>query len=387
MSSTPLRFNRILALAFILLAASAAISQSEQDASSERPRNPGAGRVRTLTPILTITDKDGSAFFFKSPFNPQFGPDGSIYVLDEEQLLRFDAQGQFVRNYYRKGQGPGEFSFITGYSATATGLIVHNMSPGKIVRYDPEGAYLGEASIAAAGYPLFLVRADGHNAFFLKTSGLDREKIAAVNGQEATIESKNPILAIPVQGGPAQAVGSFSTWTYVRKSKEGGAGMVPMGKYLITPWGDGFLAISDTEEYAVKILDADTGSVIRTLRRLYPRVETPPEDRNGISGGAMIDGKAVKRPAGKYTADIVHLLARGEELWVVTSTRVKGKGVLVDVFNREGAFMDSFYLPIPAWPEQHLTRPDPLALRGDFLLTLEKTEEGTYLIREYRLGK
>jgi len=122
-----------------------------------------------------------------------------------------------------------------------------------------------------------------------------------------------------------------------------GSAMAPFGKHIIAAWGNEALALFEDEEYAVKLLDSATGRVTRTLRRPYPRVDTPPEDRDRISGGAMIDGQVVKRPAPKYVPDIVHLPVRGEELWVVTSTRIKEKGVLVDVFNRKGTSGGSVY--------------------------------------------
>jgi len=372
---------------FILVLLSVALS-AEQKTDAARPLNPEAGRVRALTPILTITDEDGSDYYFKRPSQPQFGPDGSIYVVDEKQILQFDPQGRFVRNYFKPGQGPGELNYVSGYSFAEDDLIILNFAPGKFVRFNSAGAFVSETPLASGGGPSSLIGCKAKDAFILKLSSPRLEEMKEAEG---TMENKNPILALPLAGGQERQLGTFTTRIYYKTSTAGagvGGGVsVPFGKYLLTPWGETRLAFSDDDEYAVKILDTDTGSIIQTLHRPYPRVETPPEDRDGISGGAMIDGKAVKRPAGKYTADIVHLLARGEELWVVTSTRLKGKGVLVDVYNREGVYTDSFYLPIPLWPDKHLTRPDPMALQGEFLLTLEKLEDGTYALRKYRLGK
>lgn len=380
------RVSLIVGSIVLLLSSAGFLSGSRQDADSARPKNPAAGRIRTLTPVLTITDENESDFYFRRPSQPQFGPVGSIYLLDQKQILRFDAQGRFVRNYFRPGQGPGELNYVQGYAFDGSALIVLGASPAKFVRYDPEGNDVTETSIPQDVGPVTLLGCEENQAIVLKNI---YPRLGELKESEGTVENQNPILAIPLAGGREKQIGIFSTRTYYKVSSAGSVGggaMAPYGKYLIVPWGKETLALFENEEYAVKILDTATGNVIRTLRRPYPRIKTPLKDRDGISSGVMVDGKAVKRPAPKYTADIVHLLARDEELWVITSTKIKGKGVLVDVFNREGVFADSFYLPVPEWPEKHLTRPDPIALQGEFLLCLEKTDEGTYLLRKYQIG-
>jgi len=380
------RIHFAVGLAAFLLATAAVSAGTGQSAATDRPKNPAAGRIRTLTPVLTITDENRSDFYFKSPSQPQFGPDGSIYLLDEKQVLQFDSQGRFIRNYFRPGQGPGEVGFVPGYAPTEAGLVIYSSSPGKIIRFDEKGTYVGESPTSALGTSLLFVHADKQRAIVIKLISHDRKTFDEMKGMEATLESQNPILMIPAQNDPERQISSFTTRNYIVKSKEGGGGLVPLGKFLVAAWGTDLLAYADAEEYAVKIINLASGSPVRTLHRNYPRVKRPPEEQAGIKSGMMIGNEPVVAPAGKYAPDIVNLLARGDELWVVTSTRIEGKGVLVDVFDRNGIYTDCFYLPLPVWPEKHLTRPDPIALQGDFLLCLEKTEEGTYVLRKYKIG-
>jgi len=383
MKSVSIRKRIAGGLVGIILFASAGFITGQTVASNPaRPRHPNAGRVRTLTPVLTITDEDGS-FYFKSPSLPQIGPDGSIYILDQKQLLRFNAQGRFIRNFFRPGQGPGELEYVTGYAVAGSTLIVHNGRSSKIVRYDLKGQIVSDTPAGATAGPIVLRHSDGRSAVFLKRMF---PKLEEMKGTEGILANSNPLFSIPVEGGPEKSLGFFPTRMYFRKDKEGSAAFLPMDKVLLAPWNENILAIAHTEEYAVKILDLRTGNIIRTISRPYPRVETPPENRDGIAGGVLLGAHEVKFPASKYTADIVNLLPRGDELWVVTSTKAKGKGVLVDVFSVDGAYTDSFYLPLPVWPERHLLQPDPLAIQGDFLVALEKTEEGTYVLRKYRIG-
>ena len=100
----------------------------------------------------------------------------------------------------------------------------------------------------------------------------------------------------------------------------------------------------------------------------------------------MIGGKIIKAPPSKYAADIVNLLPHGDELWVETSTKTEGKGTLIDVYGPDGTWTDGFFLPLPDPPRKHLLQPDHLDIRGDLLIAVEKTEEGTYVLRQYRIG-
>ena len=56
----------------------------------------------------------------------RFGPDGEAVLLDamSDQVLRFDAQGAFVRAYGSKGPGPSELERPSGVAVTDSGLIV-----------------------------------------------------------------------------------------------------------------------------------------------------------------------------------------------------------------------------------------------------------------------
>jgi len=63
-------------------------------------------------------------------------------------------------------------------------------------------------------------------------------------------------------------------------------------------------------------------------------------------------------------------------VWVLTSTTVKDKGMLFDVFDPQGRFIDSFYLNVDG----------SLALaRGEFIYVVEKDKEENILIRKYKV--
>jgi len=98
----------------------------------EEPLSENAGRVLQLTEEMRITDTQGD-FYFKSPDNIKTAPDGSIFVLDEEQFLKFDKKGKFIKNLFKKGQGPGEFERIGNYLFSDNEIVVLQGRPNKTI--------------------------------------------------------------------------------------------------------------------------------------------------------------------------------------------------------------------------------------------------------------
>jgi hypothetical protein len=133
-------------------------------------------------------------------------------------------------------------------------------------------------------------------------------------------------------------------------------------------------------------VDLEKKSVALAFSRNYVRAKTPPGARKGIQGGAMVDGKPLVAPSSDFLDDIVNLFVHDKDIWVVTSTKVEGKGVQIDVFSSQGIYMDCFFLPLPEAPYQHLARPAPQVVMGDFLYAIEKSAEETYMIKKYRIG-
>ena len=109
----------------------------------DRPAMKSAGRRFELIEIWRITDP-GDPFYFKSPRNLRIGPGGAVFVQDQDQILEFDVEGRFVRNYFKKGQGPGELNSVRAFIPTAEALIVQDIGSQKVVWFDRKGACLKE---------------------------------------------------------------------------------------------------------------------------------------------------------------------------------------------------------------------------------------------------
>ena len=112
----------------------------------DKPSSKNAGRVVELVELMRIDDVGGD-FYFRYPTNPKVAPDGSLFVQDYEQLLQFDQDGGFVRNYFKKGQGPGEMQQIADYFFTKEALILHDRRLKKILWFDFNGNLIKEFKI------------------------------------------------------------------------------------------------------------------------------------------------------------------------------------------------------------------------------------------------
>jgi len=101
----------------------------------------------------------------------------------------------------------------------------------------------------------------------------------------------------------------------------------------------------------------------------------------------MIDGKMVVAPAPEFLPDIVNLFIHDKDIWVATSTKSKDKGVLIDVFDSDGVYRDSFYLALPEPSDWNIARPAPQVVQGDYLYAIEKDAEESYMIKKYMIGR
>jgi hypothetical protein len=163
--------------------------------------------------------------------------------------------------------------------------------------------------------------------------------------------------------------------------------MFSITSLIAVPFGRDLLALAHTEDYLVKIYDPAANRVLKEFRRPYERVKPEPLTEEQKKGGIIINGKHYGPPERKYQTDVLNLLTRGDEIWAVTSTKDKAKGALVDVFDGEGVYQDCFWLNLAEAALKGLLSPGQSVLDGKFLWAVERSEDETYAIKKYRVGK
>jgi hypothetical protein len=124
--------------------------------NSDKPLAKNAGRVVALKEVLKIVD-EGDQYFFKYPFGLKIAPNGSIFVQEQEHLWQFNQNGKFVRDYFKKGQGPGEMIYISNFDLTGEHIIIHTSSPSKIMWIDYQGQLAKEFTVPQKRSLMFLL--------------------------------------------------------------------------------------------------------------------------------------------------------------------------------------------------------------------------------------
>jgi hypothetical protein len=347
-----------------------------------KPKAANAGRVVVPQEVLAISDEGTSDYYFKWPRGIKTGPDGSLFLLDESQVLQFNKDGKFGRNFFKKGQGPGEVNNVSACLPTEKNVIIHSPYPNKLVFFDLAGKYEREIPIRSETRTMMTALLFSGGAFYFETREFPR-----VKGDPDYVDSPHSILALSEATGEIKTLAAFSTRAFVVSSPSGGGGMFDITSLIAAPFKKELLALAHTEEYLIKIYDPAADKVVREFRRAYERVKPEPLTEEQKKGGMIIDGKHFGPPELKYQNDVRNLLTRGDEIWAVTSTKDKVKGILIDVFDSEGVYRDCFWLKLPEAALKSVLSPGSCALDGDFLWVVERSEDETFTIKKYWIEK
>jgi hypothetical protein len=110
---------------------------------AQRPLHPG---VATLVEEVSIGVGDGAEEYMLGDIaDIALGRDGSIFALDRQVpvVRQYDAQGRFIRNIGRRGQGPGEMRSPSGIALTRDGrLLLWDTANWRINIYSATGDIL-----------------------------------------------------------------------------------------------------------------------------------------------------------------------------------------------------------------------------------------------------
>ncbi len=373
--------KKILIVFFFIITQS--VFSQEVIENPEKALNTNAGRIVTLEKVLMISDT-GSGYYFESPRLPKVAPDHSIFVLDQEQLLRFDPSGKFLLNYFKKGQGPGELEYVSNYFLTNDNIIIHNARPHKIVYLDYKGELVKEFRIEKAG-SFMTLEAYSEGLFYFQKSG-----IPLVKGEPRIVDVPKDIVMVSNDGKDMQKLKSFPTKSYV--AVRGGArGSLGINRLITTLYNKKYLFISHIPDYQVKLFDLENNNVLRIFKRNYRRVNTPDEIKKAKKGYVVLNDQKFTAPEQKHLNDIYHLLVVKDRLWVMTSTLDKEKGWLVDVYDIQGQYVDNFYLKFPELLTYQSIRTIGRYMHvtesGDFLFRLRTNEEELVELVKYHILK
>jgi hypothetical protein len=349
----------IMTAAFILLARLATAQMPRVIENPAKPLNKTAGRVLGLEEIWRVTDESGN-FYFKYPGQLQIGGDGSIFLSDEGQFLRFSADGEFVKNLYKKGEGPGEISRDFIFFVVDNELVIRDFNKDKYWRTDYDGQLLGELDFRGKRYNGFIgVR---KNDFVLEKT--EFPPLSERTGK--LIDLPMTILLLSKDGKTERTVITFHPRHFMAQS---GMRVWDNSFELLSQDGK-YVVGSHNLQYSIEIADIEQGKTVRSFNRKYQHVkhieDNYEKEFNKITGA----------PTMEFESDIKGLKLNGDRIWVRTSTQDSGKGDLWDVFSMDGKYLDNFYLG----PGRTLLKAD-----GDVIYVTEKNADETISLVKYRI--
>jgi hypothetical protein len=327
------------------------LSAQEIVKNPDKPANPTSGRILHLREIVRLTDESGE-FFFKYPRFVKTSPDGSNFILDSNQLIRLDARGKFLGNYFKKGQGPGELNFVDNIDFDGDAVVIHSSNPEKLVWFDGQGRLIRDVSLVRAGGRLEFLFYDKTVFHFL------RLQMPRMNDKTGLGSRDGVILSISADGRTVKELASFPN----RILRLGGAMM--WDGIVTAPLKNRYLAVSHA---CLK------PGLLLAFNRKYERVASDEKSRGAIINS---DGTRTEMPGSEWEDDVTGLFAYKDFLWVQTSTRDKTKGILFDVFTLDGKYIDAIFLK---------TDGRFLGVQGDVLFLRETTPEQTIQIAGYRI--
>ena len=359
------------------------------------PRTPkarNAGRVVTLTEVMAIPGEGQRDYNFKYPWNFGIAPDGSLLIRDvaerNTQFLLFDKDGRFLRNLFEKGKEPGGKVSPSGFFLASRNVVVlaegaAEVYQAKLLWFDGAGTYEREITLPyknCTGCLRPLAFFDGVFYFLSPDSSWSNR-----DDKPGFVDVPQNILSFAEGSGDYKSLASFPTRNYSFGSECNYYGTcrgeaVSISIFMAVPYQAKYLVLSHTRDYLLKIYDPVANAVIREFRRDYKRAK----NEQG-KDETTIGGERRTAPHQKYTPDIVNILTRLDEIWVVTSTRDKAKGALIDIFDGGGVFRDSFYLKLPEPALDALIGPGHSALDGNALYLSTRNPDGTCAVRKYRI--
>jgi hypothetical protein len=292
----------------------------------ERPLAKNGGRIIELEEIWRITDERGQ-FYFKRPGQLQIAADGTIFLSDEGQFLRFSADGKFIANIYRKGEGPGEIGGGLAFFIVGNELIIRNSDRGNIWSADYEGNMLRE-------YEIRIPRDAG--IIGVRESDFVLARMVTPPPNERTGKMKIPrnVFLSSADGKNERPIHTFFSEQFMTPQAGRFWGMAitmlsPDGKHIVGYHGF---------EYLIQIVDIERGKIVRAFNRKYRRVKHV-EDQYEREFN-----KRYGAPTMEYESDVRGMKLNPGRIWARTSTTDPNKGDLWDVFDMDGRFLDSFYL-------------------------------------------
>ena len=325
----------------------------------DKPLAKNAGRVVKLQEVWRITDEAGQ-FYFKYPGALSTSSDGHLFLADENELLKFTPDGKFIKNLFKKGQGPGEIESDFAYWIHDNEIFIYDFMTIKIIQTDLNGELIKQTKINSGPYNGFYGISKDSLVFSKDVFPTPAERKSRLQDMPCSIRLVSEDVKVDKE-----------CYVFQRQMFFHPNGMTSWTRWYSVLSEDGNrLYVSHTRDYLIEALDLNKGRVVNRFKREYPSVKY--KER----GWEPDFYKKFNVSKIRYEIDIAGLFINKNFLWVRTSTSDKEKGDLFDVFDSQGRFIDDFYLGAG----RTLLNP-----YGGTVFVLEKDQAENYRLIKYKI--
>lgn len=354
--------KNVLTFLILLMFSISIVSSQVVIENTEKPLNPNAGRILQIKEEFRITDESGE-YFFRSPRNFRIAQNGNLFVQDKEHLLQFDSEGTYIRDLFKKGQGPGEIEDYFRYSIHQDEICIYDNLAIKVIYFDIEGNFIHQVKFEHGPYGSFY-GALGNWYIFLKNI---IPPLSEFNNK--LYDTKIAIKLVSKDGEIEKDNHVFSKKDFLDSNGR----MISLEQriYVLSENND-VLYVSHPNEYLIEALDLEKGQILRRFSRNYPRIKHVKQERE-------VDmNKKYNIPIKRFESDIKGLFINEDLVWVKTSTEDEEKGYLIDVFDSDGKYIDNFYLKLNG---------SLMAVHGNYFFVVEPDAEENLQIVKYKIVK
>lgn len=388
MSCAPIRktvYRMMLALLTVMAAGSvgadARVPASDAPAPQAKPApavpmvtNPIQPRDGVVTPKLTELwsvggEDDPQGDLINRPFEIRLAADGTVYVLDwgDVCIRVFDANGKFLRQVGRKGQGPGEFDTPFYFDVDGAGRIhVVDMRSLRVTRFDAAGKYESSFRLEKSSSQ---IKVDAQGRIFCGESSTGEPELTS---EFKIVQRMLTIVRYGADGRNPARIGPFRSEKMIMKAMAGGGVMsgsspyAPQASWALGP--DGRLWIGQNETYEMGVYDPDGKPLFRFGREYKPLKSKvferiAPENRKNSVNTEFYPAYAPD-PFFDESGNAWLRLFRNED---------KAEPHRYDVFSPQGVYLKQVVLPCRIYQ-----------VRNGKMIAVVETEEGFRALKCYR---
>jgi len=315
---------------------------------------------------LSIGVADGDeAYMLNRPQDIHVSEDGTIYILDWSDVCIkvFDSTGKYLQTIGRKGQGPGEFEFLTYMALSSDGRIfIMDSVNRRIVVFAINGESLNGFRMEGT---LRQMKTDDLNRLYFE------KRIREESAEELPITEDFQELDVTVQiyRVDADGEGMFHLGDFIgekdRLKRTGPEGVMSVGSQYNIVWEvdrNGLLYIGLNDEYKIDVLDQE-GNKILTFEREYQPVTLV----------RQLDELVRKFVMPAFDPRLAWEFDDEGNLWVSYFSENEDE-VVYDVFSPEGIYIKQVILP-------HMVR----EFKNGKVYSIVTTEEGFRAVKRFVL--